>query len=142
MLPRLFSASDSTPISDPKVNQGLSNRLSQEVLAVTFYQATGGNYTAIRRHTNKKLIDVLGLNADALKQLDQVRPLSSTDLANQSQLVLINRSAKLNGPTATKQLPVLTLIFNGNMVSDPSSDTAIAVDLTQDFLQKTLKLLH
>jgi sigma-B regulation protein RsbU (phosphoserine phosphatase) len=139
MLPRLFSASESTGVSDPKIMQGLSNRSSQEVLAVTFYQATGGNYSPIRRHTNKNLLESLGLKAEALKQLDQVRPLSSTDLANQSQLVLINRSVRLEGTTPTKQLPVLTLIFNGNMVSDPSSDTAIAVDMTQDFLQKTLK---
>ncbi len=139
MLPRLFSAPESTGVSDPKIMQGLSNRSSQEVLAVTFYQATGGNYSPIRRHTNKNLLESLGLKAEALKHLDQVRPLSSTDLANQSQLVLINRSVRLEGTTPTKQLPVLTLIFNGNMVSDPSSDTAIAVDMTQDFLQKTLK---
>jgi serine phosphatase RsbU (regulator of sigma subunit)/HAMP domain-containing protein len=139
MLPRLFSAPESTGVSDPKIMQGLSNRSSQEVLAVTFYQATGGNYSPIRRHTNKNLLESLGLKAEALKQLDQVRPLSSTDFANQSQLVLINRSVRLEGTTPTKQLPVLTLIFNGNMVSDPSSDTAIAVDMTQDFLQKTLK---
>ncbi|NBX77628.1 MAG: HAMP domain-containing protein, partial [Proteobacteria bacterium] len=139
MLPRLFSASESTPISDPKVTQGLSNRLGQEVLAVTFYQATGGNYSPIRKHTNKKLLESLGLKQDALKELDSVRPLSSADLSAQSQLILINRSAKLLGEKSNKQLPVLTLIFNGNMVSDPSSDTAIAVDITQDFLQKTLK---
>ncbi|MFM8268769.1 MAG: SpoIIE family protein phosphatase [Pseudomonadota bacterium] len=139
MVPRLFEASAATPIDDPKVNQGLSNRLSQEVLAVTFYQATGGKFSAIKKHSNKKLLNNLGLNPDALKQLESMRPLGSDDLATKSNIVLINRSASLKGISEQKNLPILTLIFNGNMISDPSSETAIAVDITQDFLQKPLK---
>jgi len=139
MLPRLFAASGNTPINDPKINQGLSPRLSQEVLAVTFYQAAGGNYAAIRKHTNKQLLEDLGLPSESLKQLDEVRPLSTNDLSNKTNLVLVNRSATLKAGSNKKQLPLLTLIFNGNMISDPSSETAIAVDISQEFLQKTLK---
>lgn len=139
MVPRLFSSPESTSINDSKVNQGLSNRLGQEVLAVTFYQATGGNFSPIRKHTNRTLLDSMGLKADALNQLESVRPLEPSDLSTRSQIVLINRTAELKGVSETKKLHVLTLIFNGNMVSNPSSETAIAVDITQDFLQKALK---
>lgn len=139
MVPRLFERAESTSISDPKVNQGLSNRLSQEVLAVTFYQATGGTFSPIRKHTNPDLLQRLGLKSEALKELEAVRPLATSDLTTHQNLALINRSIALKGNTRNKNLPVLTLIFNGNLASNPSSETAIAVDITQDFLQRSLK---
>lgn len=139
LLPRLFASPESTSISDSKVNQGLSDRLSQEVLAVTFYQAAGEKYSPIRKHTNPTLLESMGLGAEALKELDTVRPLTSTDLGTKEGLVLINRSATLPGSTQQKKQALLTLVFNGNRISDPSSDTAIVVDLTQDFLKKTLQ---
>ncbi|NBT58310.1 HAMP domain-containing protein [bacterium] len=85
------------------------------------------------------LLEKLGLNRDSLKQLEEARALTPAELDTKDNLMLINRSATLPGPSNPKKQPILTLVFNGNLVSDPSSETSIVVDTTQDFLQKTLQ---
>ncbi|NBX82661.1 HAMP domain-containing protein [bacterium] len=52
---------------------------------------------------------------------------------------LINRSATLSGPQGTKEVPILTMMISGRLVNESSTETIIAIDLLQNFLQNTLK---
>lgn len=139
LLPRIFSAPAKTPINSPQITLGLSERINGEILAITFYQAAGEKYAAFRKHENQKLLDTLGLSATALTELETAHPLQFPTSEEKMDIRLINRSAALSGPQGTKEVPILTMMISGRLVNESSTETIIAIDLLQNFLQNTLK---
>ena len=139
LLPRIFSAPAKTPINSPQITLGLSERINSEILAITFYQAAGDKYAAFRKHENQKLLDTLGLSTTALTELETAHPLQFPTSEEKMDIRLINRSATLSGPQGTKEVPILTMMISGRLVNESSTETIIAIDLLQNFLQNTLK---
>lgn len=139
LLPRIFSAPAKTPINSPQITLGLSERINSEILGITFYQAAGEKYAAFRKHENQKLLDTLGLSTTALTELETAHPLQFPTSEEKMDIRLINRSAALSGPQGTKEVPILTMMISGRLVNESSTETLIAIDLLQSFLQNTLK---
>lgn len=139
LLPRIFSAPAKTLINSPQITLGLSERINSEILAITFYQAAGEKYAVFRKHENQKLLDTLGLSTTALTELETAHPLQFPNSEEKMDIRLINRSAALSGPQGTKEVPILTMMISGRLVNESSTETIIAIDLLQNFLQNTLK---
>jgi len=139
LLPKLFQDLSPSPFSDEKLVSGLSDRLPKEILAVTFYQKSGNSFEPIKRAENTPLIQKLGFDGNSLHQLNEMRPLKLDDSDKNMSLNLVNRSISLKTSSGPQNMAILTLVLNGNLMNNPGSQTLISIDLTQGFLQKTLK---
>lgn len=139
LLPRIYQLSASQSLDDQKIFQGLSNRLSQELLSVTFYQKSGPGFKPNRYHQNPNLLKSLGLTVSEFNELNKRIPLSPNPKAFEDGIQLVNRSIEISAKSKKVQLPVLTLVFNSSLLNDQSKQTLIAVDVIQDFLRTKLK---
>lgn len=139
LLPRLFQNSTASPFSQDALVAGLSDRLPKEILAVTFYEKSGSDLVPFKRAENTPLIEKLGFEPTALNLLDQLKPLNLDEGDLEGTLNLVNRSIKSKTSSGFQNLPILTLVLNGSLINNPGKETIISVDLTQGFLQKTLK---
>lgn len=139
-VPRVYQ-----PPIDPETNaemnpyKGLSGRLEEEVLAVTFLQKKEGAPSEVVRHyKNIELLKKLSLTEEIYDTLEKTRPLPASPSVEQG-FELVNRAIRVNSNGNPIEVPVLTVILNGNFMNDDSHETVIAVDLTQDFLRKKLQ---
>lgn len=132
-VPRVYLPNPEKPF------HGLSGRLEEEVLGVTFLRAkTEGPHELVQHYKNLELLKNRGYTEDVFVQLDKQRELNLAVPPEQG-FELVNRSFRAILDGKQMDIPVLTVLLNGSFMNEESKDTFIAVDLLQDFLRKKLQ---
>jgi len=139
ILPRLFNSPPGTGVDDSEVFKGLADKMKNEILAVTFYQKVGEHFSGQRKHLNSTLLKRLGVTGQDILNISEadLKKLESSS-KNSSGLWMMNRSVLLTKSNKSIQLPVLSLVLNGNRLGENNSENFVVVDVLQNFIQKAL----
>lgn len=141
LVPRVYQqASLMTADKNADPYQGLSGRLQEEVLGITFYKKNAENKLEhVRHYTNSALLEKQELEEDFVSEVSTEHPLSVEKLDLEKGMQLLNRSVRSASEEEKKEIPVMTIVFSGSFIGGESKDMIIAVDILQDFLRKKLK---
>lgn len=142
-VPRVYQPSldpETRTAMDPY--KGLSGRLEDEILSVSFLRVKDGVPAETTRHyKNVNLLKKLGYTEEVYTQLEKTRPLPFKPSPEQG-FDLVNRAIRTQVNGVSTDIPVLTVVLNGTFMNDDSTETVIAVDLIQDFLRKKLQQME
>lgn len=120
--------------------QGLSGRLQEEVLGVTFLRKNAdGKLATAKQYFNKDLSKNRNFSSHLLSDIEKAHPLPVKSLDLDKGMELMNRSIRVDVAGTQTEVPVMTILFDGNFIGDESKDVIVAVDLLQDFMRKKLK---
>lgn len=137
-VPRAYRFARFHEGQEADLDKNLTGRLSEEVLAITFYDwnEAGQNFTKIGQYQNQRLLSQRGISPAEYSNLEGQMPLPLESVKQADGIRLTNRSLSFNGGN---KIPILSVVFNGTYLNKDNQGLFIAVDLVQDFLQKQLQ---
>ncbi len=135
LIPRVYQE----PNAKADIYQGLSGKLEDEVLGVTFYRvAADGKATQMSRYTNQALLTTRKFPTTLLSLVDEKYPLALGSFHQTEGVRLLNRSIHLGGDKEGADAAIITFLISGTILNSESKNILIAVDFLQDFLRKEL----